>query len=147
MTTIAVPVPIRRRSPQDIAARCHRVLDAALAVHDLWGHHADARAAADGLDTALEEYRAVESGDVHWESMYPDLRGEADPHGEALAKLAGEAVHAAGFLFLAITATCGLVTANAIRHAAITGGTTPGNQAGPQISPAGQRADAPRSQP
>lgn len=126
-----MPVPVRRRTPQDITGRARRVLDAAMSVTSRWprdpGARQKVRQAADDLDTALDNFGAVESRVVTWEAFYPHLSAVADPDGEALERLAEECAHAEGALLMAITATSGKQLADEIKNAATEGG-TPGGE-------------------
>jgi len=130
---VTLTIPVRRRSPEEVAATAHRVLDAALAVAGWWASSEAARQASRDLDEAVGNFTAVESGAVHWEAYYPELRTEADPHGEALDRLAGEACMAMAMLLVAIGATAGKGLASAIRNTA-----RQYDENGPQISPAGR---------
>jgi hypothetical protein len=127
-TAPAIPVPIRRRPPEDVAARAHAVLDAALSVADLWQASPAAALAAVDLHLAHEGFRSLHGG------------GGADAG--ALADRASDACMAMAFLLLAIAEAAGRELAGAIRDVAA----ATQDQAGPQMSPAG-RADATAPQP
>lgn len=123
----ALPVIIRRRSPQDIAGRAHQVLHAAIAIDWPASRAAwrEVAFAAIALDRELDEYQALESGTVGWEAAYPELADAEDPHAEALGKAAEECALAMALLLMTIAACCGTEVADQI--AAITGG-TPGGE-------------------
>jgi hypothetical protein len=114
----ALPVLIRRRSPEDIAARAHAVLHAALAVSELWDFKGAAIAACMNLDAALDEHQALASGVIHWEARYPELSAVEDPDGEALEKSASECALAMALLLVVIAAICGTEVADGIKAAA-----------------------------
>jgi hypothetical protein len=114
----AVPVIIRRRPPEVIAARAHVILHAALAVCELWESSAPAATAARDLDAALDEHRCLKARHTSWEQVYPELSDAEDPHGEALDKSAEECALAAALLLMTIAATSGKEVADAIKDAA-----------------------------
>jgi hypothetical protein len=111
-----------------MAAAAHRVLDATLAVAGQWTGSAVVGQACAVLDGAIDEFTALDTEAVHWEAVYPHLRDEADPLAEALRKAAEEADALARALLVAIAATSGQELADAIKDAAITGGTDGGRQ-------------------
>lgn len=116
----AMPVIIRRRSPEDIAARAHRALDAALAAE--WPRKRTERRvvamAAIDLDKALDEHRALAAGLTSWEQVYPELSAAEEPHAEALDKSAEECALAVALLLMTIAAHCGTEVADGIKAAA-----------------------------
>ena len=64
------------------------------------------------LQDAMETYRELDSGALHWEPVYPHLISEADPFGEAARKAAEEVEAAAGDLVKALAANCGTEVTN-----------------------------------
>jgi hypothetical protein len=60
------------------------------------------------LADALEVYEGLDSDALHWEPIWPHLRDEADPEGEALAKAELEVEAAAEDLVKVMAAHCGL---------------------------------------
>lgn len=69
------------------------------------------------LGEALDTYRELDSGALHWEPVFPHLSGEADPDTEALRKQASEVEAAAGDL-LKVMAKHGITVADEIAEAA-----------------------------
>lgn len=118
----ALALPVRRRPPQDIAGRAHRVLHAALAERARWTREPKARQeiaqACEALDKALDEFGALDSGTVTWEAFYAELASEEDPHAAALDKAAEEAALAMTMLLMTLAATSGTELADAVKAAA-----------------------------
>lgn len=105
----ATAIILKCRDPAVIAARAHRVLDAATRMHAQWpaeGRDAIGAAALD-LDMALDLYGALADGSVHWEQAYAHLSAEADPDGAALEKAVEEAAFAMAALLTVTAVFCG----------------------------------------
>jgi hypothetical protein len=95
-------------TPAARIAEAHAVLHAAISPDWLEsgpGHEA-ITSAAGALSDALEVYELIDGDALHWDAVWPHLRDEADPDGEALRKAADEAASAAGDLIAAIAAHC-----------------------------------------
>lgn len=116
----AATITFKRRDPAVIAARAHAVLHASLRM--TWPEGRAARKAIGGaaldLDAALDDYRSLADGSVHWEQAYPHLSAEADPHEQALVKAAEETCFAMASLLVAIAAICGTEVADVMKNAA-----------------------------
>jgi phage terminase large subunit GpA-like protein len=96
-------------TPAVVVREAHAVLHAAMRLE--WPAHGPAlkavASAVVDLGDALEVYRALDGDALHWDAVWPHLRDEADPDGEALRKAADEAASAADDLTAIIAAHCG----------------------------------------
>lgn len=90
-------------SPVETAREAHAVLHLAMAMPSC--DALDAVMVA--LDDALDTYAELDGNGLHWENVYPHLRDEADPDGEALRKAAEEVDAAAGDLIEVMAAHSG----------------------------------------
>ncbi len=115
----AMPVIIRRRPPEEVAAHARAILHAAL-------HHLPAGLAERSvvvaqvvrLDEAIDEHDALTDGLTHWEQLAPWLSAAEDPRAEALMMAACEAEDRARALIITIAAVCGTEIADEIKAAA-----------------------------
>jgi len=73
-------------TPAETVREGHAVLHLAMEVQAC----GPVAAAAVSLGDALDIYQALDADGLHWEQVWPHLRDEADPDGEALRKAAEE---------------------------------------------------------